>query len=49
MNEELKSKIVVGLKVDKDTHAGLVSDVKQELRKANTLKVMYITNTRAEQ
>lgn len=49
MNEELKSKIVVGLKVDKDTHAGLVSDIKQELRKANTLKVMYITSVKAQQ
>lgn len=49
MNEDLKSKIVVGLKVDKETNAGLVSDIKQELRKANTLKVMYITNAKADQ
>ncbi|WP_115462700.1 ExbD/TolR family protein [Winogradskyella aurantiaca] len=42
--EELKDKIVIGLKVDKDTNAGLVSDIKQELREANALKVMYITN-----
>ncbi|WP_439152217.1 ExbD/TolR family protein [Winogradskyella sp.] len=49
MNEELQSKVVVGLKVDKETNAGLVSDIKQELRKANALKVMYITNTKAEQ
>jgi biopolymer transport protein ExbD len=48
MNEKLKSKIVIGLKVDKNTHAGLVSDIKQELRKANTLKVMYIANVTAE-
>jgi biopolymer transport protein ExbD len=48
MNEELQSKIVVGLKVDKDTHAGLVSDIKQELRKANTLKVMYIANVKSQ-
>ena len=44
LNEELQSKVVIGLKVDKETHAGLVSDVKQELRKANALKVMYIAN-----
>lgn len=49
MNEELQSKVVVGLKVDKETNAGLVSDIKQELRKANALKVMYITNTKTEQ
>jgi len=47
--EELQPKFVVGLKVDKETHAGLVSDIKQELRKANTLKVMYIANTKTEQ
>ena len=35
MNEELQSKVVVGLKIDKRTNAGLVSDIKQELRKAN--------------
>ena len=46
--EELQQKFVVGLKVDKETHAGLVSDIKQELRKANTLKVMYIANVRTE-
>jgi biopolymer transport protein ExbD len=49
MNEELQSKVVVGLKVDKSTNAGLVSDIKQELRKANALKVMYIANTKNEQ
>lgn len=48
LTEELQPKFVVGLKVDKDTHAGLVSDIKQELRQANTLKVMYIANARAE-
>ncbi|MCT4630556.1 biopolymer transporter ExbD [Winogradskyella sp.] len=46
--EELQPKFVVGLKIDKETHAGLVSDIKQELRKANTLKVMYIANTKVE-
>jgi biopolymer transport protein ExbD len=49
MNEELQSKVVVGLKVDKETNAGLVSDIKQELRKANALKVMYIANTKKVQ
>ncbi|MFK8044713.1 MAG: ExbD/TolR family protein [Crocinitomicaceae bacterium] len=49
MNEELQSKVVVGLKVDKETNAGLVSDIKQELRKANALKVMYIANTKKEE
>ena len=49
LNEELQPKVVVGLKVDKETNAGLVSDIKQELRKANALKVMYIANTKTEQ
>ena len=48
MNEELQSKVVVGLKIDKNTNAGLVSDIKQELRKANALKVMYIANVKSE-
>lgn len=46
LNEALQSKVVIGLKIDKETHAGLVSDIKQELRKANALKVMYIANTK---
>ena len=47
--EELKDKIVVGFKVDKDTNAGLVSDIKQELREANALKVMYVTSVSQEE
>ncbi len=47
--EELQSRFVVALKVDKDTNAGIVSDIKQELREANALKVMYITNAKVEQ
>ncbi len=46
--EELQPKFVVGLKVDKKTNSGLVSDIKQELRKANTLKVMYLVNAKTE-
>lgn len=47
--EELQKRFVVGLKVDKNTNAGLVSDIKQELREANALKVMYIVNAKAEE
>ncbi|NNL82258.1 MAG: biopolymer transporter ExbD, partial [Winogradskyella sp.] len=49
LREELKDKIVVGLKVDKETNSGLVSDIKQELREANALKVMYVTNVKKQQ
>lgn len=48
LDEELQKRFVVGLKIDKDTHAGLVSDIKQELREVNALKVMYIANVKTE-
>jgi len=41
-NPSLKDKIVVALKVDKESNTGIVTDVKEELRKANALKVLYI-------
>ena len=31
------------MKVDKETEMGIVTDVKQELRKANALKINYST------
>ena len=34
---------MVALKVDKQTNTGLVSDIKQELRELNMLKLIYIT------
>ena len=43
LDEAFKDKIVVALKVDGETNAGIVSDVKQELREANALKIMYVT------
>jgi len=49
LDEELQKRFVVGMKVDKETNAGLVSDIKQELRETNALKVMYITNALQEQ
>lgn len=42
-----QSKMIVSLKVDKDTKMRLISDVKQELRKANALKILYNANERA--
>lgn len=47
--EELKDRVVVALKVDEKTNAGIVSDVKQELREANALKVMYVTSVSQEE
>lgn len=46
--EELQKKFVVGLKVHKTTETGIVSDIKQELREANTLKIMYIASAISE-
>ena len=33
-------------KADKDTKMGIITDVKQELRKANALKINYSTRKR---
>ncbi len=43
LRPELQNKVMVALKVDEETNTGLVSDIKQELRKANMLKLIYIT------
>jgi hypothetical protein len=39
----LKPKITRSLKVDKETAMKIVTDVKQELRKSNALKINYST------
>lgn len=41
---ELQDKVMVALKVDKETNTGLVTDIKQELRDLNMLKLIYITS-----
>lgn len=41
--EKLQNKLITALKVDKETNMGLVSDIKQELRKIDALKVNYTT------
>ncbi|MAO07861.1 MAG: biopolymer transporter ExbD [Alteromonas sp.] len=43
LRPELQDKVMVALKVDEDTNTGLVTDVKQELRDLNLLKIIYIT------
>lgn len=42
-NEAVRKLITFALKVDKHTKMGIVTDVKQELRKANALKINYST------
>lgn len=39
----LQSKVMVALKVDKETNTGIVTDIKQTLRELNMLKIIYIT------
>lgn len=41
--EVLRGKITRSLKVDKDTYMKFITDVKQELRKSNALKINYST------
>lgn len=41
--EELVPFLTTALKVDGETNMGLVSDIKQELREANALKINYTT------
>ncbi len=41
--QELQNVLTTALKVDKQANMGLISDIKQELRKVNALKVNYTT------
>lgn len=44
INEKLQDIFITAFKVDKNTKMGLISDVKEELREINALKISYITN-----
>lgn len=46
LQEAEQSQMWVSLKVDQDTKMKVVTDVKQELRKAQALKLLYSTNSR---
>lgn len=41
LNEADRNKLTVSLKVDENTKMGIVTDVKQALRRANALKISY--------
>jgi len=41
---ELQDRIMIALKVDEETNTGLVTDIKQELRELNMLKIIYVTS-----
>lgn len=42
-SQELQNVLTTSLKVDKNANMGIISDIKQELRKVNALKVNYTT------
>ncbi|MFT7589188.1 MAG: biopolymer transport protein ExbD [Limisphaerales bacterium] len=44
MRPELQAKIIICIKCDKEADLGVLTEVKTELRKANALKLTYITN-----
>lgn len=46
--EELQGRVTVSLKVDEDTKMGVVTDVKQELREVQALKISYSTREKVE-
>lgn len=48
MKEADRAKMTVNMKIDQDTKMGLVTDVKQALRKAQALLIMYSAQKRDE-
>ena len=46
--EEERNMITNNLKVDQFTKMGIVTDVKQELRKANSLRISYATRKKVK-
>ncbi|GFS04120.1 biopolymer transport protein ExbD/TolR [Elysia marginata] len=43
LRQELREIFISALKIDSETNMGLISDLKQELREINALKLMYVT------
>ncbi|MBP7965547.1 MAG: biopolymer transporter ExbD [Paludibacteraceae bacterium] len=48
MNENDQNLLTISIKADKDTKMGIITDVKQALRRAYALKVNYAATKRAE-
>ncbi len=48
LNEADRAQLTVCLKTDENTKMGIVSDIKQELRRANALKVSYAASRAAK-
>jgi len=47
-DEAVHGKLVSSLKVDKNVKMGVITDVKQQLRKSQQLKIMYATMQKSE-
>lgn len=47
-DEQIRPYLTFSLEVDKDVKMGIVTDIKQELRKANQLKINYATRKEVE-
>lgn len=48
MNESDRALHTIALKIDENTRMGVVTDVKQELRRVNALKINYLANKPVE-
>ena len=48
MDENDQKQMTVSLKIDQDTKMGIVTDVKQELRKSSALKIMYSSRKKVD-
>lgn len=44
MSEADRQLMTVSIKADRDVRMGIVTDVKQELRRCSALKIMYAAN-----
>jgi ABC-type transporter Mla MlaB component len=49
MDENDQKQMTVSLKIDQDTRMGIVTEVKQELRKASALKINYSSRKRIDE
>ena len=44
LSEQDRPFMTVNIKADKDTRMGIITDIKQELRRCNALKILYGAN-----
>ena len=49
MNENNQKQMTVSLKIDQDTRMGIVTEVKQELRKSSALKINYSSRKKIDE